>query len=119
MPADREKPEEIHGECEDMVEGQHGQNMVAFPHVVAPEIYELPDIDEKIAVCQHRSFALTRSTSRILETGCRGGLEAVRIILDIESAINVDRAQGQRSGNGRMAELRRRHFSFHIFQHKS
>ena len=41
------KPKEVHGEREDMVERQHGQNMVAFAHVIAPETEELRDIHDQ------------------------------------------------------------------------
>jgi hypothetical protein len=46
MRATYEKTQQVHGESEDMIERERGQNMIAFPHVVAPETYELRHVHD-------------------------------------------------------------------------
>jgi hypothetical protein len=44
------KTQEVHGERKDMVERERGQDMIAFPHVVAAETKELRHVHDQIAV---------------------------------------------------------------------
>src|SRR5207245_8746801 len=96
--ATHKKTQQVHGESEDMIEWERGQNVIVFAHVVAPETKELRHVHDQIAVRQHRPLAYARGTAGILQTGDGGRLQVSRVALDIGPRANAGRAQREQIG---------------------
>ena len=114
-----EKTQEVHGERKDMVERQRGQDMIAFPHVVAPETEPLRHVHDQISVRQHRPLAHARRAAGILQACDGGGFHLTRVALDIGPRANAGRAQRKRFRKNGMTEMRMRHLFLDVFLHKS
>ena len=89
-----------------MIERERGQDVIAFPHVIAPKTDELGHVREQIAVGRHRPLAHARGAAGILQACHGGGFQVPCVALDIGPRANAGRAQRKRFRQARMSEAR-------------